>query len=70
MGVYEGRGTLSKALKQLQTQWAETKASWDDPRSRELEPRVLLPLELDLRSAVSAMDQIAVLLTRVRHECE
>jgi hypothetical protein len=70
MGVYEGRGTLSKALKQLETQWAEAKASWDDPRSREFEERFLMTLELDLRSAVSAMDQMAVLLSRIRQECE
>lgn len=70
MGVYEGRGTLGKAIKQLESRWAEAKLSWDDPRSREFEERFLAPLTMDLRNAVSAMDQMAVLLTRVRQECE
>ena len=70
MGIYEGRGTLSKALKQLDNQWQETKVLWDDPRSREFEQRFLAPLELDLRQAVSAMDQMAMLLSRIRSECE
>lgn len=70
MGVYEGRGTLAKALSQLQAKWLETKAEWDDPRSREFEKRFLEPLELDLRNAVSAMDQIAVVIARIHQECE
>jgi len=69
MGVYEGRGALSKALKQLENKWAETKMSWDDCRAREFEDRFLVPLQQDLRNAVGAMDQLAVLLTRIRSEC-
>jgi hypothetical protein len=70
MGLYEGRGSLSKALKQLENQWAEAKASWDDPRSREFEERFIAPLHSDIRTAVSAMDQMAGLLSRIRQECE
>ncbi len=70
MGVYEGRGTLNKALKQLQLRWGEAKMSWDDPRSREFEERFLHPVEMDMRNAVGAMDQMAVLLSRIRSECE
>lgn len=70
MGVYEGRGTLGKAMKQLQQHWAETKMSWDDVRSREFEQRFLAPLEMDLKNALSAMDQAAVLLARIRQECQ
>jgi len=70
MGVYEGRGTLSKAVKLLENRWHEAKMSWDDPRAREFEERFLMPLNMDLRNAVTAMDQIAILLTRIRAECE
>jgi hypothetical protein len=61
---------LGKALKQLQLRWQEAKMDWDDPRSKELEERFLFPLEVDLRNTVGAMDQMAVLLSRIRHECE
>ena len=70
MGVYEGRGTLSKSLKALETRWAETRMDWSDSRAVDFEKRFLEPMKLDLRSAVSAMDHMAVLLSKIRHECE
>ena len=70
MGVYDGRATLSKAIKLLEMRWLEAKASWDDARTREFEAEFLEPLRLDLRNAVGAMDQVAVLLNRIESECE
>ena len=70
MGVYEGRGTLSKSLKLLENRWVETRMSWDDVRAKEFQERFLTPLTMDLRSAVGAMDQMAILLTRIKSECE
>jgi hypothetical protein len=70
MGVYEGRGTLAKAMKLLENRWAEAKMNWDDPRTREFEDRFLMPLHSDLQMAVNAMDQMAVLLSRIHSECE
>lgn len=70
MGVYEGRGTLAKALKSLEGRWAETAAEWDDIRAREFEQRFLVPLRQDLMNAVAAMDHMAVLMSKVRSECE
>ena len=70
MGVYEGRGTLAKAIKQLENRWLETRMNWDDPRTREFEERFLVPLKADLMMAVTAMDQVAVLLSRIHYECE
>ncbi|HMB96270.1 MAG TPA: hypothetical protein VKK61_09550 [Tepidisphaeraceae bacterium] len=69
MGVYEGRGSLAKAMIQLDNRWIDAKISWEDLRSQEFEERFLVPLRSDLRSAVSAMDQMATLLTRIRGEC-
>lgn len=70
MGVYEGRGTLGKAIKQLESRWMEARMSWDDIRSREFEERFLMPIKSDLMMAVSAMDQMAVLINRIHQECE
>lgn len=70
MGVYEGRGTLAKALKSLEAKWLETATDWDDARSKEFEQRFLIPLRSDLIAAVSAMDHMAVLMTKIRSECE
>lgn len=70
MGVYEGRGQLSKALKQLMLRWAETRGSWDDSASLYFEKKYLEPLEADMRAATNAMDHMAGLLGQVRRDCE
>ncbi len=70
MGVYEARGSLEKAMKDLMVKWTQTKASWDDPMSRAFEERFLAHLQMDMRNAVGAMDQMAVLLQQAYHECE
>jgi hypothetical protein len=70
MGVYESRGQLSKGIKELNNRWLDTKGSWDDAVSRKFEERYLLPLEADLKSAAAAMDQMGILLSQIRRECE
>jgi hypothetical protein len=70
MGVHEGRGNLNRALKDLTHRWQECKGSWDDAASETFERRFLVPLEQDLRKAVSAMDTMAVLLGQIRRDCE
>jgi len=70
MGVYEGRGQLSKAFKQLTAQWMETQSQWSDIRAKSFEEKYLKTLESDLRQAGNAMDQMAVLLGQIRKECE
>jgi hypothetical protein len=70
MGVHEGRGQLSEAMKQLRRQWSQTKSAWTDAVSDEFDETFLKPLELDARSAATAMDQMAALLSRVRQDCQ
>ena len=70
MSVHEARGTLSKAMKELMTRWADVKGNWDDVQSRQFEETYLRNLESDLRVAASAMDQIAQVLHQVRRDCE
>lgn len=70
MGVYEGRGQLAKAMKNLMLRWAETKSSWDDTASKHFEERYIQNLEMDLKNAAGAMDHMAVVLTAVRRDCQ
>lgn len=70
MGVYEGRGQIGKAHKLLMAQWVEARMSWDDVMSRIFEEKYLRVLESDLKSAVSAMDQMAIVLAAIRRDCE
>ncbi len=70
MGLQESRGKLSRSFKDLMALWANTKISWNDVNSERFEQTILDPLQMDLRNAAGAMDQMAVLLTQIRHECE
>ncbi|HZL38101.1 MAG TPA: hypothetical protein VFC78_22485 [Tepidisphaeraceae bacterium] len=69
MGVYEGRGQIAKGVKDLLNRWYETKSEWDDPMSQQIEKDYLVPLEIDLRSAVGAMEHIAHVLSQIRRDC-
>jgi hypothetical protein len=69
MGVHEGTGRLSKAMKDLLIQWEETKQTWDDPVSRGFEQRHLIPLQMDLKMAAAAMGQMSLLLDNIHREC-
>ncbi len=68
MGVYEGRGQLSKGIKDLMQKWAETKGYWQDAVAKQFEEERLLSLERDLKSTMSAMDHMATLLQQARHD--
>ena len=70
MGVYEGRGQLAKSVKQLMLRWTETRGDWNDSAAEGFEKKFLEPLEIDLRTAVSAMDHMATLLNQVRRDCQ
>ena len=70
MGVHEGRGTLAKAMKELTLRWNDAKSAWNDSRTQEFEQDHLVPLQSDLKNAVSAMDHMAILLSQARHDCE
>ena len=70
MSVYESRGQITKAMKNLIMRWQETRGDWDDSVSRAFEKDFLEPLEMDVKNAMGAMDQMNGLLLQVRKECE
>ena len=70
MGVHEGRGQLGKIVKNLTQAWQETRAVWDDPISEKLNEEFIEPVETDLKNAMVAMDQMAVLISTIKRECE
>lgn len=69
MGVYTAGTQLTKAAKQLEERWREAQMAWDDPVSRRFEEQYLQPLYADLKTALSAMGQMAALLERIRRDC-
>lgn len=70
MGLQESRGKLGSSMRDLMGLWSNTKLTWNDINSQKFEETVLIPLELDLRNAAGAMDQMAALLSQLKRECE
>jgi hypothetical protein len=70
MGVYEGRGQLGKSMKELMNAWLETRSSWKDANAERFEKKHLIPIEMDLRQAVSAMDVMSQLISAIKRDCE
>ena len=70
MGVYEGRGQLGKGMKELMSAWMETRSQWKDQNADRFEKKHLVPLEMDMRAAVSAMDVMSQLITAIKRDCE
>lgn len=69
MGAFEARGTLAKAIHDLTLKWQDVKMNWNDPQAEAIEKQYLQPLEIDLRMAVSAIDQLAIMLSQAKRDC-
>ena len=70
MGLYEGRGQLGKLLKDLEFRWESARMDWDDEQARRFEERYIETFKSDLKTAISAMDDMAALMVQIRSECE
>ncbi len=69
MGIPESRGKIATSTKELLALWNNTKLQWNDANSLQFEEGILRPLEMDVRQATQAMDQMAGLLGTIRREC-
>jgi len=66
-----GNGSKLMALtRQLSVQWQHTKESWRDAKSQEFEHKYLDELFAGVDRAVSVMEQLDKLVTKIRNDCE
>lgn len=56
--------------KELAAEWANTKQSWNDAKSREFEQRFLDELFSGVNQAVSNIESLERILTKIRADCE
>jgi hypothetical protein len=61
---------LDEATKKLQTEWQQTRATWTDAKSRDFEKTYLEPLPALVAQAGIAVEELNVLLSKLRHDCE
>jgi hypothetical protein len=61
---------LSTITRELWAQWQQTKSCWKDERSREFEQKYMEDLVASVDRAVTSIEQLDKLITKVRKDCE
>ena len=56
--------------KELAAEWANTKQSWSDAKSREFEHRFLDELFTGVNQAVTNIESLERILNKIRTDCE
>ncbi len=69
MSVMDSKGALARASKDLFARWDDLKSVWSDAQSAEFEKVFLSQIELDVKSALGALDQISQLISMIENDC-
>ncbi len=64
------RSQIYDAQKTARAKWAETFDTWDDEVHERHGEEVVEPLDRAVNDALRAIDQLSVLFTQIRLECE
>jgi hypothetical protein len=70
MMIDAGRGILYSALKTLQAKWDGVEPHWQDAMRHQFIEQVWEPLQQRTAEALEAIDQMQVLLSQMRRDCE
>jgi hypothetical protein len=70
MSIYESRGTLADAMKELFARWNDVQAVWHDAQSKEFEKTYLEPLEPTVRNSLKALEQLHITLQTLNSDCQ
>jgi len=70
MNLQSNKSVLLKVSKDVSTSWGQVKDSWRDTKSQEFERNYLEPLKSNITMAVSVIEKLDKLLTKVRKDCE
>jgi len=61
---------LAGLTKELRAQWQDTKNYWKDAKSQEFEHKYMEELLASVDRAVTVIDQLDKLVTKIRNDCE
>ncbi len=70
MRARESGAYLVQALKELTLKWGEAKAHWHDVKTQQFEREYLEDLPDHVQRTMGVMQQIDVLLKKVKNDCE
>ncbi|MCS6865246.1 MAG: hypothetical protein RMJ56_16475 [Gemmataceae bacterium] len=64
------RSQIYDAQKTAQAHWLATEEFWTDEVRREHGEKCVVPLDAAVSDVLRAIDQLAIIATQLRHECE
>ena len=64
------KNRLMGLTKELRAEWDQTRQYWNDAKSLEFEKRFLEELMAGVNQAVTNIDTLERVITKVRNECE
>ena len=70
MNTRASAANLVQAMKELSLEWDRTKAQWRDVKSFEFEQTYLEDLPNQVTKALSVIEEIDALLSKIRSDCE
>jgi len=70
MNTRASAANLVQAMKELSIEWDHARAHWRDVKSHEFEETYLEDLPNQVTKALSVMEEIDALLSKIRSDCE
>jgi hypothetical protein len=70
MSAHGSASNLAQAARTLAIEWENTKTHWRDIKSQEFQHRYLEDLPGQVAAAINAMEEMELLLKKVRSDCE
>ena len=70
MSVSASRTRLTGLTKELTSQWQQAKDCWKDDKSREFEKKYIEELVTSLNRAISNMENLEKIVSKIRSDCE
>jgi len=70
MSTQGSAANLIQAARILNLEWEKTKSYWRDVKSQEFEQKYLEELPAQVAAATNAMEEVELLLKKVRNDCE
>jgi hypothetical protein len=70
MSTKGSASNLAQATRLMSLEWEKTKAYWRDAKCQEFEHKYLEELSGQVAAATNAMEEMELLLKKVRSDCE
>jgi len=70
MSVRESGTNLAQSTKILLNQWEDTKTHWRDDKSQQFEQNHLSDLPGKVHRATALIEELDIILKKIRHACE